>query len=133
MQHFLIWLWRLAPPVLILVLAAGVLWFPQQLSELVGSISPGCTFRRLTGLECPGCGGTRALRALISGEPWAALRHNPFIIAALPILLTEYIRSWRIYFHPETAVQPRSRGYCILLQLFAAATIVWAIGRNFLF
>ncbi len=107
-----------------LVLAAGVLWFPQQLSELVGSISPGCTFRRLTGLECPGCGGTRALRALISGEPWAALRYNPFIIAALPILLTEYIRSWR------DTPSARSRAYCILLQLFAAATILWAIGRN---
>ncbi len=124
MQHFLIWLWRLAPPVLLLVLAAGMLWFPQLLSELVGSISPGCTFRRLTGLACPGCGGTRALRALISGEPWAALRYNPFIIAALPILLTEYLRSWR------DTPSVRSRAYCILLQLFAAATILWGIGRN---
>lgn len=132
MQHFLIWLWRLAPPVLLLALAAGMLWFPQLLSELVGSISPGCTFRRFTGLACPGCGGTRALRALISGEPWAALRYNPFIIAALPILLTEYIRSWRIYFRPETAAQPRSRAYCIILHLFAAATILWGIGRNLL-
>lgn len=130
MQHFLIWLWRLAPPVLLLVLAAGMLWFPQLLSELVGSMSPGCTFRRLTGLECPGCGGTRALRALISGEPWAALRFNPFIIVTLPILLTEYIRSWRIHFHPETAARPRSRAYCIILQLFAAAAVLWAIGRN---
>ena len=124
MQLFFTWLWRLAPPVLILVLAAGVLWFPQQLSELVGSISPGCSFRRLTGLECPGCGGTRALRALICGDIGAALRYNPFLIAALPILLTEYIRSWRN--SPPT----RSRTYCILLQLFAAATILWAIGRN---
>lgn len=131
MQRFLIRLWRLAPPVLLLILAAGMLWFPQQLSELVGSISPGCTFRRLTGLECPGCGGTRALRALISGEVWTALCYNPFIIAALPILLTEYIRSWRICFRPQTAAKPRSRAYCILLQLFAAATILWTIGRNF--
>lgn len=130
MQHFLIWLWRLAPPVLLLVLAAGMLWFPQLLSEQVGSISPGCTFRRLTGLECPGCGGTRALRALIGGEPWAALRYNPFIIVTLPILLTEYIRSWRIHFHPEKAARPRSRSYCIILQLYAAAAILWAIGRN---
>ena len=124
MQLFFTWLWRLAPPVLILVLAAGVLWFPQQLSELVGSISPGCTFRRLTGLECPGCGGTRALRALICGDIGAAFCHNPFIIATLPILLAEYIRSWRN--SPPT----RSRAYCILLQLFAAGTILWAIGRN---
>lgn len=124
MQRFLIWLCRLAPPVLLLVLATGMLWFPQQLSELVGSISPGCTFRRLTGLECPGCGGTRALRSLICGDIGAAIRYNPFIIAALPILLAEYIRSWR------DTPSARSRAYCILLQLFAATTILWAIGRN---
>ncbi len=130
MQRILIRLWLLGPPALLAVLAAGMLWFPEQLSELVGKLSPGCTFRRLTGLECPGCGGTRALRALIGGEPWAALCYNPFIIVTLPILLTEYIRSWRIYFHPETATRPRSRSYCIILQLYAAAAILWAIGRN---
>lgn len=130
MPCFFAWLWRLAPPVLLLVLAAGMLWFPQQLSELVGSLSPGCIFRRLTGLECPGCGGTRALRALICGEVWAALRYNPFIIAALPILLIEYLRSWWSYIRHADAPIARSRAYGILLQLFAAATLLWFIARN---
>ncbi|MBQ2813488.1 MAG: DUF2752 domain-containing protein [Akkermansia sp.] len=130
MSCFFAWLWRLAPPLLLLVLAAGMLWFPQQLSELVGTLSPGCIFRKLTGLECPGCGGTRALRALISGDIGAAMGYNPFIIAALPILLIEYLRSWWSYLHHADAPIARSRAYCILLQLFAAATILWFIGRN---
>lgn len=132
MQRFLLRLWLFAPPVLLVILTAGMLWFPQQLSEWVGQLSPGCTFRKLTGLACPGCGGTRALRALISGEPWVAICHNPFIIVSLPILLTEYIRSWRVYLCQSATAIPRSRAYCILLQLYAAASILWAIGRNLL-
>lgn len=132
MQRFLFRLWLFAPPFLLFILAAGMLWFPQQLSEWVGQLSPGCTFRKLTGLACPGCGGTRALRALISGEPWAALCYNPFIIASLPILLTEYIRSWRVYLRQSDTTIPRSRTYCILLQLYAASTVLWAIARNLL-
>lgn len=130
MQRFLIRLWLVAPPILLLMLVAGMLWFPQQLSNWVGCISPGCTFRKLTGLSCPGCGGTRALRALISGEPWAAICYNPFIIISLPILFIEYIRSWRVYLCKGDTPFARSRAYCILLQLYAAVAILWAIGRN---
>jgi hypothetical protein len=40
---------------------------------------PGCGFRWLTGLPCPGCGGTHALAALGDGEPLAALACNPLV------------------------------------------------------
>jgi hypothetical protein len=40
---------------------------------------PGCGFRWLTGLPCPGCGGTHALAALGDGDPLAALAHNPLV------------------------------------------------------
>lgn len=132
MQHFFIWLWRLAPPVLLLVLAAGMLWFPQFLSELVEKLSPGCVFRRITGLACPGCGSTRAIRAFIEGDIGGAICCNPFLFASLPLLLAEYIRSWRHFFFPDTAALPRSRAYCIILLLYAVLTIAWGIARNFL-
>ena len=132
MQNTLTWIWRLAPPILLLILAAGIILFPQQLSDLVGSISPGCTFRRLTGLACPGCGGTRALRALIEGEPLAAVCYNPFIVLSLPILCIEYFRSWWIYFRNSESPLTRSRIYCSILQVYAWLTILWAVGRNLL-
>ncbi len=28
-----------------------------------------CMMQKLTGLYCPGCGGTRAVRALLAGHP----------------------------------------------------------------
>lgn len=39
---------------------------------------PPCPFHRLTGLNCPGCGTTRMLEALLSGDVAEAFSLNPF-------------------------------------------------------
>jgi hypothetical protein len=44
---------------------------------------PVCQFHRLTGLNCPGCGGTRALYALLHGNVSGALRDNVLLVAGL--------------------------------------------------
>lgn len=47
---------------------------------------PVCQFHRLTGLNCPGCGMTRALHALLHGELLTALRDNAFFVLTLAAL-----------------------------------------------
>jgi hypothetical protein len=47
---------------------------------------PVCQFHRLTGLNCPGCGMTRALYALLHGNFSAALRDNALFVMALGAL-----------------------------------------------
>ncbi len=44
---------------------------------------PVCTFHRLTGLNCPGCGMTRALYALLHGDFSTALRDNALLVLGL--------------------------------------------------
>lgn len=44
---------------------------------------PPCVFRKATGIYCPGCGSTRALRALAGGDFAVALRCNPATVAFL--------------------------------------------------
>lgn len=46
-----------------------------------------CPYRALTGLPCPGCGLTRALHALLHGDPGTAFAFNPLLFVALPLLL----------------------------------------------
>jgi hypothetical protein len=47
---------------------------------------PVCQFHRLTGLECPGCGATRAVYALLHGNFSVALRDNALFVLALGAL-----------------------------------------------
>lgn len=46
---------------------------------------PVCLFHAVTGLNCPGCGGTRAVHHLLHGELAAALRCNALVVLALPV------------------------------------------------
>jgi hypothetical protein len=42
----------------------------------LSSLPPICPWRTLLGLQCPGCGGTRAIAALLHGDVIEAFRHN---------------------------------------------------------
>ena len=48
------------------------------------SFFPLCVFHHVTGLNCPGCGGQRAVHHLLHGEIGTALRCNALVFAALP-------------------------------------------------
>lgn len=51
-----------------------------------------CTFHALTGLDCPGCGMTRAAWLLMHGHPIQSFKQNPFlfmIFVAAYMLLAE--------------------------------------------
>ena len=60
---------------------------------------PGCGFRWVTGLPCPGCGGTHALAALASGDIAGALAANPLVAggAALVIGLVVVAAAGRVF------------------------------------
>jgi hypothetical protein len=47
---------------------------------------PVCQFHRLTGLNCPGCGATRALYALLHGNLPRALKDNSLFIFTIAFL-----------------------------------------------
>lgn len=56
-------------------------------------IDRGCYFHRITGLYCPGCGGTRAVRALLSLNPVQSFLYHP-----LPVCLAGLYIYFMIYF-----------------------------------
>ena len=62
----------------IVVLSAGA-WVLYTYPPAEHAFYPRCVFKTITGLECPGCGSTRAAHALLHGRIGEAFRLNPFI------------------------------------------------------
>ncbi len=52
-----------------------------------------CPVRLITGFQCPGCGISRMLMALIRLDFAEAFRYNPVVLLTLPIILFCVIRS----------------------------------------
>lgn len=48
-----------------------------------------CLFHTMTGLYCPGCGGTRAVWYLLHGHFLLSLRFHPLVLYTAVILLGE--------------------------------------------
>lgn len=67
---------------LVLIVGAGLLY---HFDPARYGFYPRCQFHTLTGLACPGCGGLRALHALLHGELVAAFRFNSLFVAGLPV------------------------------------------------
>lgn len=45
----------------------------------IASLLPECMFHRVTGLYCPGCGGTRAVLAFLRGNFVASFCYHPLV------------------------------------------------------
>lgn len=65
-----------------IVLVAGA-WLLYTFPPATTALYPQCVFRSLTGLDCPGCGTTRALHHLLHGRIGEAFRLNPMLFAIM--------------------------------------------------
>jgi hypothetical protein len=91
-----------APPPIIARAAPGNTWYVAVLLAVVAlgsgavvyffnpvthSFYPACRFHQLTGLNCPGCGATRACYALLHGDIFTSFRDNALFVLSLPAVL----------------------------------------------
>ena len=67
----------------------------------VARFYPHCVFHDLTGLQCPGCGTTRALHHLLHGDVAGAFRLNAMLFVAVPFAAVA-AASRRFATHPWT-------------------------------
>jgi len=65
--------------VLAAVLVAVLLYVCTGINVLYEVKLP-CIFNLVTGLYCPGCGGTRAVRSLLKGDLWQSFINHPVVI-----------------------------------------------------
>ncbi|MGI5505934.1 DUF2752 domain-containing protein [Lentzea sp. CA-135723] len=103
---------------------AGLLMFvdPNQ----PGNLLPKCPFNWLTGLNCPACGVTRMLHALLHGDVISAFHFNAVMLAfGVPLVLWLFARWSRDKWTGQRRSVPRSVGVAVV-----AVAVVWGVGRN---
>jgi len=88
---------------------------------------PPCPFHAATGLDCPGCGGTRAFLALAHGDVRAALDHHALLVLALPALVV----GWVAWARATWAGRPARLALdARLVPAVVAVLLVFAVVRN---
>jgi hypothetical protein len=83
------WLW-----VALGLAAALLLGLLAAFNPANHSFYPICIFYRVTGWQCPGCGGLRAVHQLLHGHIATAFRYNQGVVMVLPVVLTLAARRW---------------------------------------
>src|SRR5262245_232827 len=89
---------------------------------------PPCIFRLLTGLQCPGCGSTRALHQLLHGHFFAAFTLNPLFVIAIPLLLYALLRHTTLSFQGITP-KPNALPARYIYLIFVVIVSFWIV-RN---
>lgn len=81
---------RIAPLATGAALAGAALYVARNDPGAAGSRFPGCLFRESTGLWCPGCGLTRGMHSLFTGDVSAAVSTNLFT----PLVAVLLVAGW---------------------------------------
>lgn len=68
---------------MLIVLAGLLIYLGSHDPEV--SPAPKCTFKLLTGYDCPGCGAQRAIHAILNGNLAEAWQFNPLLFLFIPL------------------------------------------------
>lgn len=83
---------------------------------------PPCWFKTMTGLPCPSCGGTRAVLALLTGDPLRAVWFNPGVMIGGTLFAGYLI--WGGWHNYSTGAWPRGPRVPGLRRLLIAAVLL---------
>src|SRR5271163_4772562 len=80
---------------LVLLAATTLAWVLWRFPPATASFYPQCPVFYWLHLYCPGCGGTRALAALLHGRVDEALRWNAMTVAFVPVAAVFFAITYR--------------------------------------
>jgi hypothetical protein len=132
---------RLAAPVAVALAAIAATAYLGVVDPNEPGHYPLCPTKALTGLDCPGCGGLRAVHSLVHLDLVGALDHNAFVVLlVLPIAFALWaawlVRAWRDPDRPDPDDRQPSRWTGASLQgplavwSFVAVMVAFVVVRN---
>ena len=101
--------------------------YVHQFLPLVPDFMTKCVAVRFLHLYCTGCGGTRAVGALFSGDILGSLRLNPFVPIAALLFIYYDLRAALAIARDDKLVVKVHNAVWILLAVFL---IAMTVGRN---
>lgn len=111
-----------------IILIPLVLIIAHFYSKIRAFILP-CPFYGFLGILCPGCGGTRAVYALLELDFFRALRCNAFYCEAALLCFMFWLENALSLSGKEIKIIPRSRAFIITA---SGITVAYLILRNFI-
>ena len=87
---------------------------------------PPCPLHALTGIDCPGCGATRATWDLLHGDVARAWSENAMIFLFLPLLVI----GWVLWLMSEIRDRPIMRFPLRAAIAFLVLMGIWMLARN---
>lgn len=121
---------RWAAPLAVLGCAGAAMGYTLWVNPTGGDVNAPttCLVKLTTGLDCPGCGGTRAAWYLLHGDVAAASRHHLVFVFAVPFILYMYLAwagklafGWKL---PQLQIGPKT------VAIFLGAWGLFMVLRN---
>ncbi len=109
----------------LVMLVLGFIYY--ALDPSTSDAFPRCSFLSLTGYKCPGCGGQRAVHALLNGDVAGAFRFNALLMIAVPWMGLCLFAEGRRTRNPRLYARLNPE---LLMSLFLALTLSWWLLRN---
>ncbi len=89
---------------------------------------PACPFKAMTGLDCPFCGGLRAVHDLAHGQVLAALDRNVLVVLAVPVAVLAWAQWVRRAARPSAGPR-REVPPWVVRAVVVLVLVFWAV-RN---
>lgn len=88
-----------------------------------------CLFHKVTGWDCPLCGGQRMFRALLHADFRAAFAYNPFLMCSLPLFAM-----WLVAYLKPAVLKNSSILFKLctdrIFFIYLFVALLWGIWRN---
>ena len=99
------------------------IWFSYKGFDLLGD-SFFCTFKKVTGFPCPGCGGTRAFVYLFQGDIYKSIKLNFSVIYGV----IAYLHFMILFFYRKH-ISKKTRTKEISIQFYLYGAVVVILGQ----
>lgn len=117
----------LVAPLVTFAAVVGLLVIARYYERLPAQ-APACGFKTVLSIPCVGCGGTRAMKSLVSGRPLEAVRYNPAVIMgvfASALWAVAGVLNYRRGRSPLSVPEQNRRLKRVALIVLAVLTLNW--------